>query len=113
MDVELIERTRDILRETTLAHQNREDPQEGSESGYEAFRSADSLTNPALQLYLHTGTSPGVNLPHKISKTNKSKAKVAGLDLNTLARAVYMLEQRIMTWQKEQAQSSPIVAEDP
>lgn len=44
--------------------------------------------------------------------TDKVKAKAAGLDLNTLVRAVYMLEQRISTWQREQARSAPILTEN-
>lgn len=62
-DAELIEQTRKIFKEIAAAPQDHED-HHTYERGYEAFRSADSLTSPALQLYHHAGIYPRTTPVH-------------------------------------------------
>jgi hypothetical protein len=49
-------------------------------TGYEAFRTAEALSDIATPLYFYT-------------------ARVAGINLNTLVRAVFVVERRILPWQ--------------
>lgn len=53
---------------------------------YEAYRSVEDLTEHAKALYVRAG-------------------EVAGLSLQEVVRAVYMFEQRILTWQREKKQT--------
>ena len=73
-------------------------------TGYEAFRTAEALSDIATPLYFYTGTFLETIRRHReyVPRLTLFKARVAGINLNTLVRAVFVVERRILPWQNSQ-----------
>ncbi|UNI22061.1 hypothetical protein JDV02_010872 [Purpureocillium takamizusanense] len=79
---EILERSRDVLCQAVLPTQPKSSDSENTP--YEAFFDAQDLSDTARFFY-------------------KAAGKVAGLPLDVVVRAAYMLERRIVSWQKGQS----------
>lgn len=68
---------------------------------YEAFRSVQDLSDTARAFYTVTGEICPFSPVHNCDYTDPLTAELAGLRLETITRAVYMLEQKIIKWQRK------------
>lgn len=90
-----------------------ESESEEKEAGYEAFRDSKDLSDIARKFYTVTGNGSPIFYSPRGNFTNVCVANLAGLRLETLTRAVYMLEQKIIKWQrrKRRAEDEDIIGE--
>jgi RNA polymerase I-specific transcription initiation factor RRN7 len=72
----------------------------GQSTTYKSYRTPGDLSSTAKKLFEMAGTSP--YLVSGFIILTAPPANVSGTELDTLVRAVYMLEQRIIVWQKQQ-----------
>lgn len=75
----------------------------GQSANYKSYRTPGDLSSTAKKLFEMAGTSP--YLASCFTILTASPANVSGTGLDTLVRAVYMLEQRIIVWQKQQTKA--------
>jgi hypothetical protein len=73
------------------------------EAAYEAFRTVEDLSSSARAFYKAVGWYMPFYFYHRplATKLILGIGEAAGLSIDTMTNAIYMLEQRIVSWQKK------------
>lgn len=91
------QKARQVLRQIIRVRPE-DDAEDNKASAYEAYRELRDLSDFAKAFYTAAGKGKFPHLDRPL--TNTHPAHLAGITLPTLVQAVYMLEQRILVWQR-------------